>query len=256
MPIEFGAITDLGRVRTNNEDTLSADPDNGIFVVADGMGGHKSGEVASKMAAELILNDLRRSLSSASSTDRRKLICSSIDLANQAVFEAGQKYPENKGMGTTVVVTLFGDKTCAIGWVGDSRIYIARHNQIRQLSRDHSLVQEQVKKGIITPEQAETSEFKNVLTRAIGTQEKVEADTDEIPVFEDDYIIMCSDGLTRMVSDEDILRTIEVFKDPEVISNELVELANSAGGKDNVTVIVVHKKKDSILGRFFKTISK
>ena len=257
MALEYGAKTDLGKVRKNNEDNFTVDPKIGLFVVADGMGGHNSGEVASKIATDIIKNSLNQALNNKSAKpDYVKHLLSSMQLANQAIFEASQTYNENQGMGTTVVIVLSHDKTYTLGWVGDSRIYLVRHNAIQQLTTDHSLVQEQINKGLIKPEEAEFSQYKNIITRALGIAEKVNADIVETPAFDDDYLILCSDGLTRAVSDENILETVRNLKDPQAICDKLTDMANENGGKDNCTVVIVHKKQESFFNRLLKTVAK
>lgn len=271
MAIVFGFKSDIGKVRTNNEDSFIIDEQSGLFIVADGMGGHNSGEVASRMACDIISKNLQMSLKRQAEPDRTQVMfgqtnpalsdtanrmVSAIRLANQVVFEASQSSPQNNGMGTTVVALLTLPSSYIIAWVGDSRIYLVRHNQLQQLTTDHSLVQEQINKGLITSEQAEKSEFKNILTRAIGAAATVEVDATEIPAFADDYLILCSDGLSRMVTDEQILETVRAYNDPQKISDTLVERANAAGGKDNVTAVVVGRQTEGIWGKFLKAVGK
>ena len=271
MKMEFAAKSDMGKVRTNNEDSFFVEPEIGLFIVADGMGGHASGEVASKMACEIISKNLKTSLANNDDTDKTQVIfgennpgiskpanslLSAIRLANRVIYEASTTMSQNQGMGTTLVAVLARDNSYIISWVGDSRIYLARHGQLQQLTSDHSLVQEQVNKGLITNEQAETSEFKNVLTRALGTAEEVQADIAETPAFEDDYLILCSDGLTRMVSDQIILDTIKKYDNPDAICNELIDLAIKAGGRDNVTAVVLSNKADNFWKKFMKSVAK
>ena len=257
MVIEYGSRTDLGKVRKNNEDNLTIDPEIGLFIVADGMGGANSGEVASKMAVDIIRNNLRQHLIKKNEkTNYTAHLISSLELANQAIFEASQNYQQNKGMGTTIVAVLSHDKTYTFGWVGDSRIYLVRHNMIQQLTTDHSLVQEQVRKGLIKPEQAEFSEYKNILTRALGIAQNVEAEVLETPAFGNDYLILCSDGLTRGVSDAKMLEVVESLKEPQAISEKLVDLANEAGGKDNCTVVTIFKKQESLFNKILKSVVK
>jgi len=271
MEIKFFAKSDLGRVRTNNEDSFLAEPQLGLFLVADGMGGHNSGEVASKMACEVIAGNLKTALERSKEDDGTRvmlgennpgvsepanILLSAVRLANRVIFEASRDYAKDHGMGTTLVALLVRDRSYVIAWVGDSRIYLVRHGQIQQLTTDHSLVQEQLSKGLISNEQAETSEFKNVLTRALGTAGDVEVDIAETPAFEDDYLILCSDGLTRMLPDQLILETVKRCADPESICVELVELANKAGGRDNVTALVVCNKSENFWKKFLRSVAK
>lgn len=271
MNMQFAAKSDMGRVRTNNEDSFFTEPEIGLFIVADGMGGHKSGEIASKMACDIVSKNLKTLLKAVEVADKTQVIygennpqiskpanslLSAIRLANRVIYEASVSYSQNQGMGTTIVALLARDNSYIISWVGDSRIYLVRHGQIQQLTTDHSLVQEQVNKGLITNEQAETSEFKNVLTRALGTSEEVQADAAETPAFEDDYLILCSDGLTRMVPDAVILETVKKHDNPEAVCAELIELANKAGGRDNVTAVVLNNKPENFWKKFMKSVAK
>ena len=271
MGIQFSAKSDIGRVRTNNEDSFFADPDIGLFLVADGMGGHNSGEVASKMACEIISKNLKTALEKSPDADTTRVIfgennpqvsepannlISAIRLANRVIFEASQNYTQNHGMGTTLVAALIRNKSYVISWVGDSRIYLVRHGQIQQLTTDHSLVQEQINRGIITNEQAEASEFKNILTRALGTAENVDAEIAETPTFVGDFLLLCTDGLTRMLPDSVILETVKKHNDPEAICDELIKLANDAGGRDNVTALVISNAPDNFWKKFLGSVAK
>jgi len=266
MPIEFSAASDMGKVRTNNEDTFAADEDNGIFIVADGMGGHKSGEVASRLACDIISNNIKHKYLDAkaktiygeanpSISDDSNNLLSAVRLANRMIYEAGANNAQNNGMGTTLVAVLIREKSYTIAWVGDSRIYLVRHGRIQQITTDHSLVQEQVNRGLISSEQAETSEFKNVLTRALGTSEDVEVDIAETNSFAGDYLLLCSDGLTKMVPDRLILETINKYDQPEAICDELISLANKAGGRDNITAVVINNKEDNFWKKFIKSVA-
>lgn len=271
MAIVFGFRSDVGKVRTNNEDSFIVDEQAGLFIVADGMGGHNSGEVASKMACDIISKNLQMSLKRQTEPDRTQVmfgqtnpdlsdtanrIVSAIRLSNQVVFEASQASPQNNGMGTTVVVLLTLPASYIIAWVGDSRIYLVRHNQLQQLTTDHSLVQEQINKGLITSEQAEKSEFKNILTRAVGAAADVEVDAVDLPAFDNDLLILCSDGLSRMVTDAQILETVRSYEEPQKISDALIERAIAAGGKDNVTAVVVGRQTEGLWGKFLKVVGK
>jgi len=272
MTLQFAAQSNAGLIRSNNEDSFLVDGKLGLFIVADGMGGHSSGEVASKMAVELIGSNfstlLRRQAQQQDSTqalfveNNPKLsepanhLVASIRMANHFIFESAAKYPPNHGMGTTVVALYAQPDSYTLAWVGDSRIYLVRHNHIQQLTTDHSLVQEQVTKGLISSDQAEKSEFKNILTRALGAAGAVEVDAVEIPPADDDYILLCSDGLTRMVPDEKILDTIVSVKKPKEICAQLIDAANEAGGRDNITAITLSYKTGSLWERFLKSVSR
>jgi len=266
--MQYAAKSDMGRIRKNNEDSYFADPETGLFLVADGMGGHSSGEVASKMACEIISGDVKTSLDAADGkaktiygetnpavSDASNSLLSAIRLANRMIFEAGAGQAQNHGMGTTLAAVLIRNKTYTIAWVGDSRVYLVRHGLLQQLTSDHSLVQEQINKGLISSEQAEASEFKNVLTRALGASEDVEVDVAETAALEGDYLLLCSDGLTRMVADRLILETIKKCEDPENICGELIGLANKAGGRDNVTAVVISNKEENFWKKFMKSVA-
>jgi protein phosphatase len=270
MSIEFGAKSDVGKVRTNNEDSYAVTPDTGLFIVADGMGGHNSGEVASKMAVEVAGRNFSQAIARHEAepdktqvlfgnadpllSETANYLVSSIHLANQVLTEASRSSKENQGMGTTFAAVVVGAAKYTVAWVGDSRVYLVRHNQLQQLSTDHSLVQEQVAKGLITPEQAETSEFKNILTRALGVADTVTPDTVEIEAFDDDYILLCSDGLTRMVPDQEILAIIREAAEPQAACDRLIERALQNGGRDNVTAVIVHRRQDGIWKKILKAV--
>ncbi|MFH1368365.1 MAG: Stp1/IreP family PP2C-type Ser/Thr phosphatase [Elusimicrobiota bacterium] len=269
MTIEYGAKSDVGQVRKNNEDNYIIDEKTGLYIVCDGMGGHSSGEVASKLAIDVIAKNFSQSVQKQQNPDSTQVmfgesnpkisgtanrLVSSIRLANQVIFESSRNYPQNQGMGTTVVAVSAFENTFIISWVGDSRVYLIRSGRIQQMSIDHSLVQEQVSKGLITDSQAESSDYKNILTRALGAAEIVEVDTIEVPASEDDYLLLCSDGLTRMLTDEQMMNVFKKFENPQNICDNLIAQANQAGGRDNVTAIVVHKKSGNIWDKFIKVV--
>jgi protein phosphatase len=220
------------------------------MLVADGMGGHNSGDVASQLASQLCAEQLKRSLQTGHvpiffhvppnpNLDPRSLILGDcIKFSNQAVFEAGQSNPANHNMGTTMVAALWLDSKLAIAHVGDSRLYVVHNGKLDQVTVDHSFVQEQVDLGTIKPEDAEKSNFKNVLTRSVGVKEDVEVDIQELSLQKGDYILLCSDGLTKMMKDEKIFDVIRTHVEPTKIVEELIIEANKAGGGDNVTAVV------------------
>ena len=270
MANESAAKSDKGLVRTNNEDSFFIDPGSNLYIIADGMGGHNSGEVASTMACEVISKNVRQTLERLKDPEKTQVVfggtnplisetanqlVSSIRLANRIIFEASQKNPQNQGMGTTAVAVLLKDNKYIIAWVGDSRAYLIRHNAIEQLTTDHSLVQEQIAKGLISNDQAESSEFKNILTRALGAAEDVQVDAMELPVFEGDHLLLCTDGLSRMISDKDILDAVRAGGSPPQICDRLIERANAAGGRDNVTAIDIFYKAESKWKKFFKAVA-
>src|SRR3954467_15521229 len=212
LTVQVAGKTDLGCVRTNNEDNFGYDARYGIFVVCDGMGGAAAGEVASKLGVDTVLNYFRRAAQTniypsvgqtfEGVSERANALASAIQLANQAVHETGSKHAAQKGMGSTVVAVLTRGNFFSIGHVGDSRIYLMRHGSIQQLTNDHSLVMEQVRRGLITREQAEKSEMQNIIIRALGAEETVKPDVDDLIALPGDVLLLCSDGLTKTVKDE------------------------------------------------------
>ncbi|GAB6271620.1 MAG: Stp1/IreP family PP2C-type Ser/Thr phosphatase [Smithellaceae bacterium] len=260
MYLTANGKTDQGRVRTNNEDSFYLDEKMGLLVVADGMGGHASGETASNLAVNVIrdyfqgqqkiIGDVDRSYSEATN----KLNCS-VRLANQAVYEAAQNSPHLKGMGTTIVAVLLNGNKLSIAHIGDSRAYLIRAGNMDQLTDDHSMVFEQVKRNLITQEEADQSEMKNILTKALGIQAQMEADLDELTVFDSDILLLCTDGLSNMVTDKAALDIIASAANAEAACDALIQTANENGGKDNITAIVgfIQKKKwYSVLFKFME----
>lgn len=245
--------TDPGMLRANNEDHISTTPEAGLAVVADGMGGHQAGEVASGMAVDvvtrhvldtLVREDGRRKRKSDASSAEYKAVNEAIALANTAIFELAQSSPNYAGMGTTIVVTLFYDDKVCIGHVGDSRLYRLRDNTFELLTEDHSLVQELVARGLITPEEARSSVNKNLVTRALGIEATVESHITEQELKDQDLYLLCSDGLNDVLPDEetaDILR--EHGNDLQDSVDRLVHEVNARGGPDNVSVVLVRTGK-------------
>jgi serine/threonine protein phosphatase PrpC len=249
--------TDQGLVRAKNEDNFYLNEKLGLLIVADGMGGHASGEIASKLAVNVMRDyfqgpqKLIGSSNPAYSEATNKLNCA-IRLANLAVYEVAQSSPVLKGMGTTVVAVLLTGNKLSIAHIGDSRAYLIRGGNIDQLTDDHSMVNEQVKRDIITKEEAAQSEMKNILTKALGISAEMEADLDELTVFGDDILFLCSDGLSNMVTDEAVLEIISSADDPAAASDALIDKANGNGGKDNITVAIGYLKKEKWYAALFK----
>ena len=249
MVIAVGAKTDVGLKRSHNEDDLCVDPDLGLYVVCDGMGGRNAGEVASRLAVETIQKHLRgarenENLPMIGDYDRQfsaktNRLASAIRLANQAIHMEAKEQTGQEGMGTTVVSAVLNGPVLSIAHVGDSRMYLIRGNAIQPLTADHSLVAEQVRRGMMTEEEAERSPQKNIITRALGIEDAVDVELDEVPLMQGDGILLCSDGLTRGVKPAEILDAIRREKEPQAASERLVELANAAGGLDNTTVVLV-----------------
>jgi len=247
--LQSASLTDPGRVRDHNEDCIESRPDIGLYVLADGMGGYNAGEVASGMATSLIADGLEQEwqLREIERLDReqakakaRELITEHIARANAAIFNTSQNNPECAGMGTTLVVCLFFDDFLAVAHIGDSRLYRLRGERMEQVTRDHSLLQEQLDSGLITPEEAKLSQNKNLVTRALGIDPTVEP---EIHVYEtqpDDVFLLCSDGLSDMVDDDEIRLTMTTLKsNPTLTVQQLVQAANDNGGRDNISAMLV-----------------
>jgi protein phosphatase len=241
--------SDKGVSRQNNEDNFCVDDDLRLFIVADGMGGAAAGEVASRVAVEIIRDHIKRSSAGNEPfvggydkkfSDASNRIASGIRLANQAIYEAAQSNAGWRGMGTTVAAALVDGSKMSIAHAGDSRIYLIRANAIVQLTDDHSIVSEQIKSGLLTKEEAEVSESRNIITRALGSALSVEIDLDEIDLMDADRVVLCSDGLTTMVADNVILSAVAASDEPGRACSALIDIANKNGGKDNITVALVY----------------
>ncbi len=267
--LTFVGQTDTGRVREHNEDTIAADADVGLLVLADGMGGYNAGEVASGIAVKTITNLVREGLQreDLASIDRSTgltrpsiVLRDAITRANKIIYQTARSQAECEGMGTTVVAALFYDNRISIAHVGDSRLYRQRGSQIAQVTMDHSLLQELVDRGFYSPEEAQRAANKNYVTRALGVEPQVEVEVQEHPVDKGDIFILCSDGLSDMVEDEDIRLTISTFgANLDTVAKQLIQLANENGGRDNVSVVLAQANEafpasrgvmDKLLGWF------
>src|SRR3979490_1674274 len=247
--LEIATCTDPGMVRSHNEDSIAADPANGLVVLADGMGGYNAGEVASGMATTVIVTEMRQILSNARpyEVDEKnkeeiaaRLVREQVLKANTSIFQAAQSQPQYAGMGTTLVVCLFYDNRLLVAHLGDSRLYMSRDGQFKQVTRDHSLLQEQIDSGLISPEQAKHAQHKNLVTRALGIDPSAEPEIHEYPARPGDIYLLCSDGLCDMVEDEDISMAVQAFSaNLNMAASHLVQMANDNGGRDNVSVILV-----------------
>jgi protein phosphatase len=265
LNISYAAKTDLGRKRKVNEDSFFADPKCGLFMVLDGIGGHRAGEVASKLGVDTIRERVTRNLGekdlqlageyNENLSREANILKDSFVIANKAIFDAARSETDHHGMGTTAASLLVGDKSIAIAHVGDSRIYLIREDTIEPLTEDHSLVMEQLKRGIITEEEARKSDMKNVITRALGADEQVNPTIDEILPQEDDVFLLTSDGLTDLVSDDEILNlVIENRGSLDRSCEALISKANARGGKDNTTTILVSiTSKSNSFGRWIRS---
>lgn len=255
--INIEGMTDTGLIRAHNEDSIGNDLSLGLAVLADGMGGHKGGEVASALAVNTVLNDLPAEL------ERCKLlnidenvsgysyqsmaIKNVIEKANSVIFKAASKQIQYEGMGTTIVVTMFYDNRLTVAHVGDSRMYRLRQHEMEQITNDHSLLQELIDRGFYTPEEAAKSLNKNLVTRALGIEETVKIDVSEEIILADDSYLLCSDGLSDMVDDRRITMILEENKSHiDTACSELIQQAIDNGGHDNISVIIIQPNKEGL----------
>lgn len=253
--LEVATATDSGMVRSHNEDSIAADAEIGLAVLADGMGGYNAGEVASGIAVAMLTTEMKQALEgqephkmdgSSGEPLAVKLIRDNSVKANAAIFQTAKSQPQYAGMGTTLVAALFFDNRMVVGHIGDSRLYRLRKDSFEQITRDHSLLQEQIDSGLITREQARFSQNKNLVTRAVGIDPEVETEIHVYDVEPGDIYLLCSDGLSDMVTDEDIHGTLGTLQSNlPLAATQLVQLANDSGGRDNISVILVR-----VLGDF------
>jgi serine/threonine protein phosphatase PrpC len=249
VQIVSGGVTNVGRVRTNNEDSFRIVDSMNLYILSDGMGGEAHGEIASAMAVEVVAEHCAETEVDPAMTifadmpsawtEKTRRLSSAVHLANKSIFDSAQKHPEQRGMGATITTAWIDGTRLSIAHVGDSRAYLLRSGSLQQLTSDHSLVAEQVRRGILTPAEAERSDMQSVLLRALGAHPDIEVDSEEHTLFSSDVLLLCSDGLTRMVTEPEIAGTLQAEPDPTKASERLVELANEQGGADNVTAIVV-----------------
>ena len=242
MNYKFCIQTDPGRARENNEDSAAFDEATQLSVLADGMGGYNAGEIASGMATAFIKSEMTRWLAEAGKNvkprDIRRAMEICVDNANRSIFNAANSNSQYSGMGTTLVVGVFQEDKLLLGHIGDSRCYRFRSGELLQITKDHSLLQEQLDAGLLTPEQAATSVNRNLVTRALGVEDAVALELNDHQVLDADIYLMCSDGLSDMVED-DVIRGILSTPAPiEQIALNLVDLANQNGGRDNITILL------------------
>ena len=245
----IGAATDTGMVRNINEDCFTVDLDLGLFVVADGVGGQNAGEVATNMAIEIIKRHivehdaLNEPYHDEFSHETNKML-NGIRMANSAIYESGQQNIEQRGMATTISSVHVNGDVMALAHVGDSRIYRIRGDCLEQLTKDHTLIEEQLKYGIISIEEAKNSAYKNALLKALGAEETIQIDADEDVLLDHDWLLLCTDGLSNMIEEDEITRIIRSSEsNPQRACEKLVEVANRNGGTDNITVVLVHCMK-------------
>lgn len=243
MDYTFCSQTDAGQVRQNNEDAVAFDEVTRVGVLADGMGGYNAGEIASGMATAFIQTELSRWLTDAGpdvpAAQLKRAIEVCVQNANRSIFNASSANAHFAGMGTTLVVGVFHEQRLWLGHVGDSRCYRLRGQQYHRITRDHSLLQEQLDAGLLTPEQAAQSPHRNLVTRALGVEESVELELHAYAVAPGDLYLMCSDGLSDMVSDHDQGDILRRARPLAQMADELVSLANAHGGRDNISVLLV-----------------
>lgn len=250
-PLVFG-LTDVGRRRENNQDSLLVREELGLFAVADGMGGHAAGEVASHLAIEALGETLDEGALRDDNPDPQRVASRLEDAfveGNRRICDSVVARGEWRGMGTTIVALVALGEKVVIGHVGDSRAYLLRDGRLRRLTNDHSWVSEQVRMGLMTDDEAHRHPMRNIVTRALGNRPDLDADIREAEVHAGDVYLLCSDGLNSMLTDAEILRVLTLRgRDPEAACRELVALANSKGGEDNITVIVVSCPVDPSAG--------
>lgn len=247
--ISSGGHSDVGQRRTNNEDAYRIVQPLNLFVISDGMGGEAHGEIASAMTVETIVKHCSSDDKQPSPTanegaragwsEHTACLFNAAQLANKKIFKSAAAHPAQQGMGATLTAAWINGEKLSIAHVGDSRAYLLRRGVLQQLTSDHSLVAEQVRRGILTAAEAEHSELQSVLLRALGTQRQVEVDAEEHTLFPGDVLLLCTDGLSRMVPDAEITARLQAESDPVRAADGLVALANQNGGADNVTVIVI-----------------
>lgn len=241
--------SDSGLVREHNEDAVTIDPDYGFAILADGMGGYNAGEVASGMTVDILSQGLRQALThsephrvdlESGHPNALAMLDGQIQLANAAVYETAQTQAQCAGMGTTLVAALFYDNRLLVGHIGDSRLYRLRADRFEPLTRDHSLLQEQIDAGLVDPAEARFVDYKNLVTRALGIEPLVEVELNEYPVEIGDLYLMCSDGLNDMMRDGEIADILVSYRsDLRQAAKELIHAANDFGGRDNVSVILI-----------------
>ena len=262
--------TDVGSVRDHNEDAIGCDENIGLAVLADGMGGHRGGEMASAITVSTILETVTEKIKKIKSGEADEetgysmeslAVHEAVTLANKNVHDSSEANAQYRGMGTTVVVALFYDNRFTVAHVGDSRLYRLRDMELEQITRDHSLMQELIDRGFYTPEQARNSLNKNLVTRAIGIDESVQIDIQEDVAMVDDIYLLCSDGVTDMIEDKLIREAmLDNENDLEKTATEIIRLANEHGGKDNISALLIKPIKsfpatNSLFSRFFDIFS-
>lgn len=260
MEFEYCALTDVGQLRANNEDAVWVDGARGLAILADGMGGYNAGEVASAIAVERIGDELGQWLDTMDSDASMDSLAHAaercVESVNRAIFETANTNSACAGMGTTVVLAVARDRQLLIGHIGDSRAYHWHGRTLTQLTRDHSLLQEQLDAGLITPAEAAGSGYRSLITRALGVEDTVLLDTQVVALQADSVVLLCSDGLTEMVPDSDIASVLGSDSELQAQAQALIELANANGGRDNISVVLIRSqkmtKKSGIVGKLWR----
>lgn len=265
--LEMVSLTHPGMVRAHNEDSVACEPSCGLVVLTDGMGGYNAGEVASGIAVSVVSSEIKHYLEDVRPEDKDAdtgedvavvLLRKNVQKANSSIFHAAHSQPQYAGMGTTIVSGLFYDNRVAVAHIGDSRMYRLRGEEFESITRDHSLLQEQIDSGMISKADARVSQNKNLVTRAVGIDEEVETETHVHEVKRGDVYVLCSDGLNDMVEDEDIADIVKTLKSNlPLMAKQLIQSANDNGGRDNVSVILVKVNGDFAASRklFAKILS-
>lgn len=244
--ISVARLTDVGLHRDHNEDAVASDLSIGLLVLADGMGGYKAGEVASEIAVLTLTAEMNEAMRHKTAIrfmpgllPEAQMLIHAVERANETIYQISQEQPQCAGMGTTLVAGIFTDNKLVVGHIGDSRMYRLREGVLTQITEDHSLLQEQLNAGLITPQQAKVSVNKNLVTRALGIDEEVDLEVQEFEVEVDDIYLLCSDGLTDLVEDDEICKLLlDANGNIENAAARLVQTANEHGGKDNISVVI------------------
>lgn len=255
MQITAYGLSNVGRVRSTNEDAMGVFPDLKFFVVADGMGGHAAGEVASRMAVDSMREFIHLTVQPAEVTWPADLeanlalpikrLVSAGKIANDKICQASRANPKQSGMGTTMVALLFEQDTAYVAHVGDSRAYLIRNGRIEQITQDHSLVNDYISQGLLKPDEAEQHPLKHVITRALGSNPKIDVDAKTVPLKVGDSVLLCSDGLSNLLTPDEIRsRALEASTDIRSACRQLIELANKKGGEDNITAILISSREN------------
>ncbi len=263
--LEIHGRTDQGCVREINEDSMAIDQELGLLVVADGMGGHNAGEVASGLAVTTVQDFARRMIGGekiivpdggdASLSPRGRQLELFVKSANAVIYQKGREVAKDYGMGTTLVAVLVDAASMTVAHVGDSRLYLYRQGALTQITEDHSLVGDQVRRGLITPDQAAHSNLQNILTRALGTEEDVKVDVADHPLLPGDIVLLASDGLTKMVADEEVAQVIAEDTAPSALVERLVDMSRDRGGVDNITIVAARVPEPK-LGKALRGLAK